>query len=75
MILAEQDSVVSTPACLGRAEALRAGGATITTEVLPGADHAFDQRERSPVSPLDFDAGLRERARATAFDWLADVPS
>lgn len=57
MILGEEDSAVSTPTCLRRAGALRASGAAVTIEVLPGADYAFDQQERSPVSPLDFDAG------------------
>ncbi len=73
MILGEEDSVVSTPTCLRRAEALRTSGAPVATEVLPGADHAFDQQERSPVSPLDFDAGLRDRARRVAFEWLAGL--
>ena len=46
----------------------------LATEVLPGADHAYDQRERSPVSPLAFDAGLRERARGAVAAWLAEAP-
>lgn len=71
MILAEEDYVISTPTCLRRAEALRTSGATVVTEILPDAGHAFDQQERSPLSPLDFDPVLREQARATAFSWLA----
>jgi len=71
MVLSGADSIVSTPACLARAEALRASGARVDAEVLSGADHAYDQRERSPLSPLAFDADLRERARAAVEGWLA----
>lgn len=71
MILAENDSIVSTPACLSRADALRRGGAPIETLVLPGADHGFDQRERSWLSTLAFDVVLRDRAREAVFGFLA----
>lgn len=62
MILAAEDRIVSTPACLDLAGRLRARGARITVRVLPGADHAFDQQERAALSPLTFDAALRDRA-------------
>ena len=63
MILAEDDSIVSTASCLEMADTLRAGGAEIETVVLPHADHGFDQSERSPISTLRFDAGLRAEAQ------------
>lgn len=62
MILAEDDSIVSTPACLKMAGTLRDGGANIETVVIHNADHGFDQSERSPISPLKFDAELRAEA-------------
>lgn len=62
MILAAEDRIVSTPACLDLADRLRARGARISVRVLTGADHAFDQRERAVLSPLTFDAALRDRA-------------
>jgi dienelactone hydrolase len=69
MILAEDDSIVSTPSCLERAEELRRAGAIVVTTVIPDADHGFDQREKSPLSILPFDADQRDAAReaATAF--------
>ena len=70
MILAQNDSVVSAPACLARARALRATGATVGTQVIAGADHGFDQSEKSPLSNLKFDAAQRAQARDLAFDFL-----
>ncbi|WMS40943.1 hypothetical protein RDV64_12660 [Acuticoccus sp. MNP-M23] len=75
MILGEEDSIVSTPSCLGAAEELRERGAPITTRVLEGADHGFDQRERSPVSTLIFDEGLRDEAENQIEAFLKDVAS
>ncbi|MBE3640279.1 dienelactone hydrolase family protein [Mangrovicoccus algicola] len=74
MILAGQDSIVSTPDCLDLAEALRARGARITVRVLAGADHGFDQREKAALSPLVFDAGLRAQAAAEVAAFLAGLP-
>jgi dienelactone hydrolase len=62
MVLAEEDSIVSTPSCLEQAAELRGSGATVVTEVLPGADHGFDQREKSVFSTLDFEPDLRAAA-------------
>jgi len=69
MILAAEDSIISTPACEDLADRLRARGARIEVQVLPGADHAFDQQERAVLSVLSFDAVLRDRAagRVDAF--------
>lgn len=73
MILGEDDSIVSTPSCLATAAQLRERGAPITTSVLAGADHGFDQRERSPVSTLSFDAGLRDQAENQINAFLRDI--
>lgn len=70
MILAERDQVVSTPACLQRAEALRSTGSRIDVAIIPKANHGFDQAEKSPLSPLPFDADQRARAQAHALAFL-----
>lgn len=71
MILATEDRIVSTPACEDIAGRLRARGARIRVTVLPGADHGFDQRERAALSPLAFDAALRDRAAHEVDTFLA----
>jgi dienelactone hydrolase len=63
MGLAEHASLVSTPSCLERAEELRRAGAVVATTVIPDADHGFDQRQKSPLSLLPFDAQQRDAAR------------
>ncbi|MBP1805332.1 dienelactone hydrolase family protein [Rubellimicrobium aerolatum] len=73
MILAGDDSVVSAPACADRARQLAASGAEVRVEVLPGAGHAFDQRDRSPLSALTFDADQRARAEALVGGLLGDL--
>jgi len=62
-VLAEDDSIVSAPDCVDRAEAYRRTGAEIETVVLADADHGFDQRDRSILSTLAFDAAQTEIAR------------
>ena len=52
---------------------MRATGAVVDVETLAGANHAYDQRERSPLSLLAFDAGLREDARRIVAAWLAET--
>jgi dienelactone hydrolase len=64
MVLAEDDTIVDTPDCLERADALRAAGAEVETLVLPGADHGFDQRQKSAFSSLQFVPEQRDAARA-----------
>ena len=71
MILAAEDRIVSTPACEDLAARLRARGAQVAVEVLPGADHAFDQQERAALSPLTFDPALRDRAARAVRAFLA----
>lgn len=71
MILAAEDRIVSTPACKDLAGRLRARGARIKVTILPGADHGFDQRERAALTPLTFDATLRDRAAHELDTFLA----
>ena len=70
MVLAAEDSIVSTPSCLERAAELRRSGATVENAVIPDADHAFDQREKSPLSTLPFDPGRRATARQIVEEFL-----
>jgi len=63
MLLAEEDSVVSTPNCLAMAGRLERNGARIAMTVLPGVDHGFDQQEKAVFSTLVFDARARDAAR------------
>lgn len=55
MILAERDRIVDPAACEAMAARLNGKGARIAVQVLKGADHGFDQAERSAFSPLEFD--------------------
>lgn len=64
MVLAAEDRIVSTPDCEDMAARLRERGARVAVEVLPDADHGFDQQDRAAFSALSFDAGLRDRAAA-----------
>ena len=73
MILAAEDRITSAPACEEMADRLRERGARIRVEVLPGADHGFDQRERSALSPLSFDAALRDRTDREVEEFLASL--
>lgn len=69
-VLAETDTIVSTPDCIALAEALRTNEAAVEVAIVPGADHGFDQREKSPLSTLEFDADQRERAREIVLEFL-----
>lgn len=73
MILAAEDRITSAPACKEMTDRLRERGARIRVEVLPGADHGFDQRERSALSPLSFDAALRDRTAREVEEFLESL--
>lgn len=62
MLLAEQDSITDPQACRHMASDLRADGVAITVTTYPGINHGFDQRERSSLSPLEFEPAARARA-------------
>ncbi|HWL59226.1 MAG TPA: dienelactone hydrolase family protein [Paracoccus sp. (in: a-proteobacteria)] len=75
MILAEHDRIIDTPACRDMAESLRGMGVPLKTVVLPGTDHGFDQRQRSALSPLEFNLRARNRATMLVEDFLQDFAS
>jgi dienelactone hydrolase len=69
-VLAENDTIVSTPDCIALAEDLDPASAAVEVTVLTGADHGFDQREKSLFSTLAFDAAQRDRARRIVLKFL-----
>ena len=72
-ILAESDSVISTPMCLEMLAELQANSDNVEVVVFAGADHGFDQRVRSPLSSLTFDQALRDRAAVLVDEFVPDV--
>lgn len=70
MVLAEQDSITNPAACRDMLARLRVQGTALRSVTLSGVDHGFDQRERSSLSPLQFDAAARDKATALVRDFL-----
>lgn len=64
MILAGRDQIVDAAACRNMADALAGQGVAMTVKTLEQAGHGFDQRSRSVLSTLAFDAGATARAEA-----------
>ncbi|MDO5630833.1 MAG: dienelactone hydrolase family protein [Paracoccus sp. (in: a-proteobacteria)] len=60
MILAEEDRIVDPDAC----RAMAGQGLPLDVHILAGADHGFDQRSRSVLSPLRFNAAATAQAEA-----------
>ncbi|WP_138465203.1 dienelactone hydrolase family protein [Poseidonocella sp. HB161398] len=75
MILGTADSIISTPACRKLAGALEGRGARIAVSEFEGADHGFDQREKSFLSSLVFDEALRDRAGGEIAEFLEALPA
>jgi len=71
LILAENDTVVSTPDCLETADQLRSHGAAIETEVVPDVDHGFDAFDTRGDFPSHFDEAATERAHDRVLDFIA----
>ncbi len=69
-VLAGTDTIVSTPDCIALADALRSDTAEIDIAILREAGHGFDQREKSPLSTLEFDADQRNHAREIVLEFL-----
>lgn len=73
MILSQRDRVVSAPACVERAEELRATGSEVRVETIADANHGFDQAEKSLLSTLSFNAGQRAQAAEVVNGFLDAV--
>ena len=69
-VLAENDTIVSPPDCIALAENLDPTAAAVKIAILSGAGHGFDQREKSALSTLAFDAEQRDRAREIVLEFL-----
>ncbi|SMO38413.1 dienelactone hydrolase family protein [Paracoccus laeviglucosivorans] len=70
MILSQHDSITDSAACRAMSDQLVAQGAHLKYRTMPGVDHGFDQNERSVLSPLQFDARARDRARLLVDDFM-----
>ena len=69
-ILVEGDTITGEKPCLALAERMAAAGRDVTVELYDGPGHGFDQQERSPISPLEFDAEATARALAFGIGFL-----
>jgi dienelactone hydrolase len=71
LLLAERDSVVSTTDCLETADALRARGVPVESEVLAGVDHGFDAFDTRGEFPSHYDEAATAAARERVLAFLA----
>lgn len=69
-VLAGDDVIAPHGFCLDIAERLAAEGLPVETLVIDGVTHGFDQKERSALSPLVFDAEATAEAQAVARRFL-----
>lgn len=74
MILADQDRIVNPTLCQRMAVALRGQGADLQVQVIANADHGFDQKERSSLSPLEFNQTYTDIATAAVRRLLGAAP-
>jgi dienelactone hydrolase len=61
-LLVEGDSVADDAACRRVVERARAAGRPVEIIDFAGVTHGFDQRQKAPLSPLEFDADATARA-------------
>lgn len=71
MVLAGEDSIVSPQSCREMARMLEDRGANLDVLTIAGADHGFDQQQRSALSSLDFNPAQRAIATAAVKRLLA----
>jgi dienelactone hydrolase len=69
-LLGADDAIAPSAPCLEIAAALEARGVPVETTVFEGVTHGFDQQERSPLSPLEFDPTATAEALAIAGRFL-----
>lgn len=70
-LLASDDIIAPSNECVEIAKAMEAAGHDVETRFFPGVTHAFDQANRSYLSPLSFDAAATAIALRTAANFLA----
>lgn len=72
MVLSEKDRITDPVKCQDMAESLTATGASIKVVTLKGADHGFDQRDHSALSPLQYVQRHVDRTTALVDDFIRD---
>ncbi len=70
MILAQNDSITDPEACHDMADRIAGKGADLNVVTFRDMDHGFDQRDRSSLSPLEFNRAARDKATALVTDFL-----
>jgi dienelactone hydrolase len=70
-LLANDDAIARSEACLALAEGLKAAGRPVAVVEFEGVTHGFDQQLRSALSPLRYDAEATDVALAAARDFLS----
>lgn len=74
MVLAENDSIVDPKKCRDMATSLAAGGARLDVRTIKGADHGFDQSDRSTLSFLSYNQDQTLQATGLIREFLQPLP-
>ena len=69
-LLVEGDAIAGERSCLTVAGRLLADKADVAVTLYKGVTHGFDVREKSFLSPLEFDAATTEAAIAATLEFL-----
>ncbi|MEM8631377.1 MAG: dienelactone hydrolase [Pseudomonadota bacterium] len=69
-VLVEGDTITGEDACLDLARRMGEAGVEVTVELLTGVTHGFDQQEKSPLSPLVYDAEVTARVNALIVSFI-----
>jgi dienelactone hydrolase len=72
-LLSADDIVAPSGRCLEIADAMRARNMPVETVVFDDVNHAFDQSDRSPYSPLEFDEAATAEALRAGADFLGRI--
>jgi dienelactone hydrolase len=72
-LLSAEDYVAPSEACRAIADRLEARGVPVEVVSFAGVTHGFDQKERSPFSPLAFDEAATTEALAVGARFLGEV--
>lgn len=70
MVLSDKDRIADPVKCQDMAESLATNGASIKVMTLKGADHGFDQRDHSALSPLQYVQRYVDRTTVLIDDFI-----
>lgn len=73
MILVAGDTITGDAPCRDLAARMNRAGRAVDLTVIDGVTHGFDQKERSALSPLQFNADATERAAVMIKETLENV--